>query len=168
MPILEKVHDLWEHVFWADMTLLPAVLATEDSSPEAVREYAHVIGAEEVWLARLQNRSSRFGVWPAVSCAALPAVVEQTHAGWRTFLAARDDDDLGDTVTYTNSAGQTFTTPVADILLHVPLHGQYHRGKINLLLRQAGRQPAPTDYITFVRGVSAATEEAARRSRGSG
>ena len=53
-------------------------------------------------------------------------------------------------------------------LLHVPLHGQYHRGKINLLLRQAGRQPAPTDYITFVRGVSAATEEAARRSSGSG
>jgi len=167
MPILERVHDLWEHVFWADLTLLRAVLATEDSSAEAVREYAHVIGAEEVWLARLQNRPSRLGVWPAVSCTELQAVVEQTHTAWRAFLAARDHDDPGDTVTYTNSAGQTFTTPVADILLHVPLHGQYHRGKINLLLRQAGRQPAPTDYITFVRGVSAATE-AARRSSGSG
>jgi hypothetical protein len=38
----------------------------------------------------------------------------------------------------------------------VVLHGQYHRGKVNLLLRQEGEQPAPTDYIAFVRGVPAA------------
>jgi uncharacterized damage-inducible protein DinB len=37
------------------------------------------------------------------------------------------------------------------------LHGQYHRGKINLLLRQAGLAPAPVDFISFVRGVPAAT-----------
>ena len=33
----------------------------------------------------------------------------------------------------------TFTTPLGEILLHVALHGQYHRGKINLLLRILGR-----------------------------
>jgi hypothetical protein len=36
------------------------------------------------------------------------------------------------------------------------LHGQYHRGKINLLLRQSGAEPAPADYISYVRGVPAA------------
>lgn len=38
------------------------------------------------------------------------------------------------------------------------MHGQYHRGKVNLLLRQADRTPAPTDYIAFVRGVPAARQ----------
>ena len=42
------------------------------------------------------------------------------------------------------------------------LHGQYHRGKVNLLLRQGGHAPAPVDYVAFVRGVPAATEVTAR------
>ena len=37
------------------------------------------------------------------------------------------------------------------------LHGAYHRGQIALLLREGGAEPAPTDYIAFVRGAPAAT-----------
>jgi uncharacterized damage-inducible protein DinB len=59
-------------------------------------------------------------------------------------------------VTYTTSAGKAFTNAVKDVLLHVAMHAQYHRGKINFLLRQAGLQPAPTDYIAFIRGAPAA------------
>ena len=49
------------------------------------------------------------------------------------------------------------------MLLQVALHGQYHRGKINLMLRQAGLPPTPTDYISFARGVPAATTDLSRR-----
>ncbi|MFQ5740386.1 MAG: DinB family protein [Acidobacteriota bacterium] len=45
---------------------------------------------------------------------------------------------------------------------------QYHRGKVNLLLRQAGHAPAATDFIAFVRGAPAATEATARRDRSIG
>ena len=59
-------------------------------------------------------------------------------------------------VAYTTSAGKSFANTVKDILLHVAMHAQYHRGKINLLLRQAGLEPAPADYIAFIRGAPAA------------
>ena len=59
-----------------------------------------------------------------------------------------------DGVEYTNSAGQTFRTPVANFLQHVSLHGQCHRGKIDLLLRQSG-YIAPMDFIAYVHGVPA-------------
>jgi uncharacterized damage-inducible protein DinB len=36
------------------------------------------------------------------------------------------------------------------------LHGQYHRGKINVLLRQSGAEPVLVDYIGYVRGAAAA------------
>ena len=61
-------------------------------------------------------------------------------------------DALDAPVAYVNSAGIAFETPVEDILLQVFLHGQYHRGKINLMLRQAREEPMPTDYISFARG----------------
>jgi uncharacterized damage-inducible protein DinB len=48
---------------------------------------------------------------------------------------------------------------VDDILLHVALHGSYHRGQVALLVREAANKPAPTDYIGFVRGVPAATRQ---------
>jgi uncharacterized damage-inducible protein DinB len=41
--------------------------------------------------------------------------------------------------------------------VHVAMHGSYHRGQITMLVRDAGAEPQPTDYIAFVRGAPAAT-----------
>ena len=54
------------------------------------------------------------------------------------------------------SAGQAFRSTLEDILLHVALHGAYHRGQLAMLVRDGHGEPAPTDYIAFVRGVAAA------------
>ena len=43
-----------------------------------------------------------------------------------------------------------------DMLLQVVLHGCYHRGQVALVVRGAGAEPSPTDYIAFVRGAPAA------------
>jgi uncharacterized damage-inducible protein DinB len=45
------------------------------------------------------------------------------------------------------------------MLVHVALHGQYHRGQVALLLRASGFEPATTDYIAWTRGVPAATRQ---------
>jgi uncharacterized damage-inducible protein DinB len=65
--------------------------------------------------------------------------------------------DLARPVTYKNSAGAQFTSLVEDILLHVCLHGAYHRGQITTALRTSGSIPNPTDYIAFIRGAPTAT-----------
>ena len=163
--MIESVRTLWEHIAWADAALLDALRAV-DPGPRAVREYAHIIGAEEVWLARLEGRTPRLAVWPDVSIDDLGGIVRGTHSAWAAYLGRLDDADLRRTVDYTNSAGRAFTNSVADIALHVALHGQYHRGKVNLLLREAALVPASTDYIAFVRGAAAATEADHPRSGG--
>ncbi|HYJ78559.1 MAG TPA: DinB family protein [Longimicrobiaceae bacterium] len=65
--------------------------------------------------------------------------------------------DLDREVPYINSAGQGFQSTIGDILLHVALHGAYHRGQVAAAVRARGGAPVPTDYIAFVRGVPAAT-----------
>jgi len=98
-------------------------------------------------------------VWPALSLEQCVPHAEDIHAGYARLLKEMDAADLAGEIAYTNSAGQSFRSRLDDILLHVFLHGSYHRGQVALLLRQGKAEPAPTDYIAFVRGVSAATRE---------
>ena len=153
--MLPTIRKLWAHLEWADEILLEVLHA--GAHPEgAVREYAHILGAEEIWLARLEQRSSRTPVWPALPLGQLGSLARMLHRNYRSYLDRLDEAALARVVAYTNTAGKPFETSVEDILLHVALHGQYHRGKVNLILRQEGYTPAPTDYVAFVRGVEAA------------
>lgn len=157
MTALTHLRRLWRHAAWADLELLRALERVPDPGDALLREYAHVVGAEAVWLARLEETTPPVPVWPTLTLAEAAALGREVAAGYERYLDRLTEERLGATVRYTNSAGQTFENEIGDVLLHVALHGQYHRGKLNLLLRQEGAEPAPTDYIGFVRGVPAAT-----------
>ncbi|HSE53599.1 MAG TPA: DinB family protein [Gemmatimonadales bacterium] len=159
--MLSTITKLWAHLAWADGLVLDA-LRVGSSPAEAVREYAHILGAEEVWLARLEQRASRTPVWPDLPVDQLVALTGMLQQGYRSFLEQLDGPALERVVAYTNTAGRSFENTVQDILLHVALHGQYHRGKVNLILRQQGHSPVPTDYIGYIRGAPAARTEPGR------
>ena len=162
--MLAELRRLHDHARWADGVLLAALKASGGTPPAAWREFGHVVGTAETWLARLERRPPRVPVWPETGPAELEALAGQVHDAFATFLAGLAEADLASTCAYTNTAGRSFVTPVGEILLHVAMHGQYHRGKVNLLLRQAQLAPAPCDYIAFVRGAPAATGAAGGRS----
>ncbi len=69
----------------------------------------------------------------------------------RRLLDTLSQGDLERRVAYRNSKGEEFRTPIGEILLHVLLHGSYHRGQIALRMRDVGEEPVNTDLITFVR-----------------
>lgn len=147
---------LVEHLRWADSRILEA-LRSEDPPARALKTYAHVLGAENVWLARLQGRAPDLAVWPELDVDDCARVASDNADALAAFLEETPKDHLQRSVRYRNSAGQEFESRIDDVLLQVAMHGQYHRGQVNLLLRDAGLQPAPVDYIAFVRGVPAAT-----------
>ena len=150
------IRRLWAHAAWADALVLEALMASDADNAIAWREYAHLLGAESTWLARLELQTPPVPVWPTLARDQILALRERIVSGYDAYLARSDDASLREPVEYTNSAGQTFRNAPYDVLLQVVLHGQYHRGKINLLLRQDGAEPAPVDFISFVRGVPAA------------
>ena len=156
MIMLAQCRRLWRHAMWANAELVHAFRRAPSIPAAALREFAHVVGAEEVWLARLERRASASPVWPELSMQEAAALAMHTGSAYERYLAELTDMMLDEPVHYSNSAGVAFSTPVGDILLHVALHGQYHRGKVNVLLRQSGAEPAPVDFIAFVRGVAAA------------
>jgi len=156
---LALVRRLIAHAAWADLLLWNALEQQDDVPPLVWQEYLHVLGAESVWLARLELRPVTSMIWPTGGRDEARALRSSVRVGYEAYSAGLDDESLHRPVAYRNSAGDAFSNPPIEVLTHVALHGQYHRGKINVLLRQASSAPAPVDYISFVRGVPAAVTQ---------
>ncbi|HJU68038.1 MAG TPA: DinB family protein [Gemmatimonadaceae bacterium] len=153
---MNHLRALMDHMAWADERIL-ASLRQPGVPPRALEIYAHVLGTEHNWLTRLEERPRTILVWPTLTleeCAQLSAENQRAFGAYVDRLASAD---LRRTVHYRNSAGVEFDSPIEDILLHVAMHGSYHRGQVTMLVRDAGAEPQPTDFIEFVRGAPAAT-----------
>ncbi len=154
---IAHIRTLFRHLWWADEHVLASLAAADPRPPRAVELFAHVVGAELVWLDRVEGAAQGVAVWPdpdLETCTTLRATARRRY---ETFLDTLRPSDLDRTIHYANSAGKEFDTRLEDILLHVALHGAYHRGQVALVIRDAGAEPRPTDYIAFVRGSPAAT-----------
>jgi uncharacterized damage-inducible protein DinB len=157
--MISSLSKLLDHMEWADARTLDGLRAAPGSDARALELYAHVLGAEHVWLARLRQQQAREAVWPQLSLERCASLAAENVAGFRALLASLGPDDLSREIPYRNSVGAAFSSAIEDILLHVMLHGTYHRGQVALAVRAAGGTPVATDYIAFVRGAPAATRQ---------
>ena len=154
--MLQQIRKLVGHMEWADARVLGALQAAPQLSVP-LELFGHVLGAEQVWLARLEGRKSAIAVWPGLTLDQCASVAAESAGGYRRLAAALTEAELDAEVEYTNSAGAGFRSTRGDILLQVMMHGSYHRGQIAASVRAGGAEPAPTDYIAFARGAPAAT-----------
>lgn len=142
---------MFRYVAWADRRTLEALRAAPAAQPEALPLLAHVLAAEHVWLARMEQREPRLTVWPALSLDDCATLASENEAGYRAFLERLNDGQWTETVRYRTSQGQEFVTPILDILTHVITHGPYHRGQIARVIGRGGGTAINTDFITFAR-----------------
>ncbi|MEP7344302.1 MAG: DinB family protein [Gemmatimonadaceae bacterium] len=154
-----QLQKLFHHMAWADAQVLQALHATPGSEPLALAYFAHVLGAEHVWLSRIRGVKAQLAVWPALSLEACTAIVAEHSAAFSSMVVDASGADLQRDIEYVNSAGRAFRSTLEDILIHVALHGAYHRGQVAILMRDGGGVPAPTDYIALARDAPAATRQ---------
>lgn len=147
--MIDHLRSLNEHGMWADARMLAAVQAAPDDSAEALRELSHVRGAQEIWLTRLEGTTPTIPVWPAWSAAELADASPSLDARLRAVIDALTADALAQPVHYRNLAGAAHETALGDILLHVMMHGQYHRGRANIALKSAGKDAVGVDYMLW-------------------
>jgi uncharacterized damage-inducible protein DinB len=112
---------------------------------------AHVAGASWLWHARVLDEPSPLAVWPVLSLARTAEELDAVGAAWDAWLSRLPAAGLDKKVSYTNSKGEPWTSRVEDVLLHVLLHSAHHRGQVAGELRNAGAEPAYTDYVHAVR-----------------
>jgi uncharacterized damage-inducible protein DinB len=156
---MSPIRRLFDHLWWADDRVLGGMEAAGSPPPAAVELLAHLLATELVWLDRLEGVAQSVPVWPVAKLADCRRLAETSRRRWEVFVEALEEGDLARPVAYRNSAGNRFESTVEEILLHVALHGAYHRGQVARGLRLAGFEPVPTDFIAFARGAPAATRQ---------
>lgn len=135
---------------WANREVLAALRATAGPPPKAIGLLAHIAAARTLWLDRLRGRSDSVEVFPAWGLDEVAERLERLAGDWTAYLDAVTGR-LDSAVEYRSLNGEPHRNAVTDILLHLALHGPYHRGQIAALLGAAGRTPPPTDFIHAVR-----------------
>lgn len=146
--MLDRIRRLFRYDRWANAQALGS--AGEDSS-RPQRLMAHIAAAEWLWLARLRTQRPPVPVWPEWNGPECERQLAALEPAWDSYLAGLTGAGLGETVDYVNSKGERWSSTVEDVLLHVVLHGAYHRGQVAASVREAGAEPAYTDYIHAVR-----------------
>ena len=157
------LHASWGHHWWSFEQFLDAASAfnSEEFRRDLGISYgsvhgilAHTIGAEQVWLKRVQLGESVArvpGVEELPDMAAIEAAWEETKRGWQGVL---EDDDLDRAIHYRNTKGQEFSDPVWRVMAHLVDHGATYRGVLISALRILGRTPPATGVITYTRIIS--------------
>jgi uncharacterized damage-inducible protein DinB len=135
---------------WANAETLGSLRAGL-APPKAVRWMGHIVGAGELWLARLRDEPPTIAVWPDLDLEQCAAGIARLAARWPRYLASLSRADLEESLGYRNSLGEYWTSTVSDVLTHVTMHGAYHRGQIASAVRESGQEPAHTDFIHAIR-----------------
>jgi len=140
---------------WANRECLAAMRAAQSVSSDTIGRLAHILSAEKLWLERILKRPQSMPVWPVATIEDCVALADEMSSAWQSYLSRLGNQfapgSLDDTIEYRNSKGETWSSPVEDILMHVLFHSAYHRGQIALQMRASGAEPAYTDFIHAVR-----------------
>ena len=147
----DHIRRLYQHLAWADTRAIAVLRAMPAPPPDATRLLAHVLAAEHVWLSRIEARASEVEVWPAVDLDRITTLAEHVHPAFAARIGVLTATELRREIRYRNTKGAEFVNSLEDILMHVALHGAYHRGQVARIVRTEGGVPLSTDYIVFVR-----------------
>lgn len=152
MSLVSHFERMFDHTFWANRKVADALQGLEGKTEKSYRWFSHILGAEKVWLTRLNGRDSNaLPIWPELSLSECESLLTENQEGYRKYLSSLTDADLAKPVQYRNQTRASYETSIQDILTHVNMHGSYHRGQIAASLRDEGFEPVGTDYILFIR-----------------
>lgn len=152
MDTLQTLRRLFAYNRWANRRTF-ASLEGSQGGAKAMRAFVHLLVAEREWLLRLSEDkdTTGFDFWPEMSPAECGALMEENHKAYAALLDGLAEDDLSRVASYKNSKGVAYRTSYLDILTHVAFHSAYHRGQVAKAVREAGAEPAYTDYVAWVR-----------------
>ena len=147
MEIVTEFQGKFSYNAWANRKALKSIHGPGPS----LRWMGHIIGVEWLWLARLKDEGPEIPVWPEWTAAECRERMIHRPRAWQEYLFGVPPGGMSETVSYVDVQGKPWTNRIDDALTQVLLHSAYHRGQIAADIRAAGKTPAPTDHMHFLR-----------------
>ena len=149
------LQSLFGQKSWANNELFNA-LATVNTEQHgaavqtATRTLNHIYVVDRIFQAHLlgaQHGYTATNTEATPDLAHLQFAVAETDAWFENYAAAIAVDSLNDKVSFRFTDGDTGSMTREEILLHVVMHGSYHRGNVGQVLKSIAMVP-PRDLLT--------------------
>ncbi len=158
---VELIRGLYDYHWWANRRLFDITAALgEDgaarevgkqfSFPAVRRMFAHIYGADWIWLMRWKGTSPM--KLPGDEIGSLAVLRERwdlLEREQQAFIGSLAPADLGRIVEYKNVEGKAFRLALGPLLQHVANHATHHRSEIATMLTLISGSPPDTGLVTY-------------------
>jgi uncharacterized damage-inducible protein DinB len=155
------IREQYDYHRWANRRLFDLATglgdaATRDmgkhwSFPTLKGTFAHIYGADHVWLARWKGASPAriLGDADVSGMADLRTRWDALEAEQRAFVDGLGEADLATVLAYRNTAGKEFRVALGPLLLHVVNHATHHRSEAATMITLISGSPPDTGISTY-------------------
>jgi uncharacterized damage-inducible protein DinB len=158
----ELIRDLYGYHHWANRRLFDVAAGLGDAAvardmgkhwsvPTLKGMFAHICGADTIWLTRWRGTSpSRIpGDADFSSMADLRARWDALESEQRAFVDGLDEAGLARVVSYKNTEGAQFNVALGALLQHVVNHATHHRSEAATMITLISGSPPDTGINTY-------------------
>lgn len=144
--------ELFQYNDWANERLIEYLRTIEQPPERCLKLISHIVSAQDIWLERIAGTHDwNIQVWDLYSLQECAVLSTQSSLNWLKLIRKLRDKDYDKLITYKTANGNSYETPIRQIVTHVSQHASYHRGQINQLLRQNNIPPVEIDYIYYTK-----------------
>jgi uncharacterized damage-inducible protein DinB len=159
---IDLIRELYDYHRWANRRLFDVAAAlgepavTRDmgphwSMPTLFGMFAHVYGADSIWLTRWKGSSPPRipGAGDFASMADLREKWDALEGEQRAFVDGLGEADLTRAVAYKNTEGAAFSVALGPLLQHVVNHATHHRSEAATMITLISQSPPDTGLNTY-------------------
>lgn len=161
VTVFDTIRELYDYHWWANRRLFDVAAALGEeatgremgrhfSFPTLTRMFAHIYGADAIWLSRWQGQP--LSGLPGGDLPTLKAVRERwdpLEREQRAFVESLAPADLTRVIAYNNLDGIPCRMALWPLLQHVANHATHHRSEIATMITLISTSPPDTGLVTF-------------------
>ena len=158
---MELIRELYDYHHWANRRLFDVAAALGDavtrdmgkqwSVPTVKAMFAHLYGADSVWLSRWTGGAPTrlLGDADFPTLADVGARWDALEVEQRAFVDGLTDADLARPIAYKNTAGEPLRVALGPLLQHVVNHATHHRSEVATMITLISGSPPDTGLNTY-------------------
>src|SRR5258708_20242539 len=163
MDQVSTLERIFSYKATANNEILTAMGQFDDASPAkeiAIRVLNHTYAVDRIFAANLRQAEHGYSSpnpGQAPSLEELSAAIKTSDQWYIDHVSRLDETRLAERIDFAFTDGLPGRMSREEILMHVTVHGEYHRGQISLIMMQNSISPPVTSFTTYLHKTEAST-----------
>ncbi len=142
---MEYLNKLVHHCIWANDTWIEFLSDEEINDKYLTKMMSHILLSEQAWFQRIFDQEIDQNIWQILSLKHLTDFQEEHREIYYQLL----EQDIGRVISFQRFSGDSGSSSLGDILLHLCTHGQHHRGQMSKYASKREMDISGTDFISY-------------------